>query len=88
MSDKSSLIPFPCDFSIKIIGVLTDSYRKDIRAIIQKHYPATQDCNIISKGSKKANYLAITATVYAKDKASLDALYKELTLYPGIKMVL
>ncbi|MDP1603219.1 MAG: DUF493 domain-containing protein [Legionella sp.] len=88
MTDKTTLINFPCDFTLKIIGVTSDSFVSDITAIVIKHYPETKLCNIVPKNSGQGNYTAITAIVHAHDKPSLDALYTELTQYPGIKMVL
>lgn len=88
MTDTPTLIEFPCDFSIKIIGLTSAHFIDDVTAIVQKHYPNTDTANIVHKNSDKGNYTAITATVLAHDKPSLDALYHELTQYPGMKMVL
>lgn len=88
MTDTPTLIEFPCDFSIKIIGLSSENFIKDVTAIVLKHYPNTLEANIIHKDSEKGNYTAITATVLAYDKPSLDALYHDLTHYPGMKMVL
>jgi uncharacterized protein len=87
-ADKSTLIEFPCDFTLKIIGVTSDNFISDITAIVLKHYPDTKLCNIAHKNSGQGNFTAITAIVYTRDQVSLDALYTELTQYPGIKMVL
>ncbi|WP_419418645.1 YbeD family protein [Legionella sp. D16C41] len=87
MTDKS-IIEFPCDFPIKIIGVNSLHFQEEITAIILKHFPNTDNAKIISKASENGNYLAITATVYPTCQQELDALYQELTQYPGIKMVL
>lgn len=88
MTDNPSLISFPCDFPIKIIGLKTDTFKAEISKIVCKHFPQTQAEQIICKDSQKGNYLAITATVHAVDQASLDKLYQELTQHPSIKMVL
>jgi putative lipoic acid-binding regulatory protein len=84
----TNIINFPCDFPIKIIGSHTSDFILDITAIILKHYPSTPNHQIIHKTSEQGNYTSITATIYCLDQTSLDALYQELTQYPGIKMVL
>lgn len=88
MNDKTTLMTFPCDFSVKIMGVNNATFLDDIRAIILKHYPLTEDHLITHKNSKQGNYLAITAIIHTVDQPSLDALYQELTKHPEVKMVL
>lgn len=88
MTDKNSLLEFPCNFPLKIIGTNTPDFLKDIIQIILKHFPETPDTGITYQESQQGNYLAITATIYVHDQPSLDALYQELTKHPDIKMVL
>lgn len=88
MSEEESLINFPCDFPIKIIGQNTDTFNKDIIEIVKKNYPDTLDENIKTKVSKDNKYVSISITVHAHDKASLDELYMQLTSHPEIRMVL
>ena len=38
--------------------------------------------------SAKGNYLAITCTVNATSQAQLDALYREMSSHPMVKVVL
>lgn len=88
MTDKESLLKFPCHFPIKIIGSKTASFAIEITEITRKHFPDTGDEAIVFQESQKGNYLSITVTVYVHDKQSLDNLYRELTSHPDIKMVL
>lgn len=87
-NDATTLINFPCDFPLKIIGSNSMDIIPSITAIILKHYPETPSSKIIHTESAKNNYIAITATIHAYDQITLDALYLELTQFPGIKMVL
>lgn len=88
MDDKTSLIDFPCNFPIKIIGKKTPAFADEIREITRKHFPDIKDTSIISQESQNGNYLSLTITPYVQDQESLDALYRELTKHPDIKMVL
>lgn len=87
MTDKP-IIEFPCDFPIKIIGTHSALFNQDITMIILKHFPNTESSKLVYRESERGNYTAITATVYPTCQQELDALYQELTKYPGIKMVL
>ncbi|MFC3907595.1 YbeD family protein [Legionella dresdenensis] len=88
MNDKTTYMEFPCNFPIKIIGIKTDTFVEDISALVRKYFPDTLNEAITFKDSDAGNYTSITATVLAHDQLTLDALYGELTKYPGIKMVL
>jgi putative lipoic acid-binding regulatory protein len=88
MTDDKSLMQFPCDFPIKIIGKNTALFLEEITMIIRQHFPQTPDIAIRNQSSQKNNYIAITATVLAHDQITLDALYQDLTNHPDIKMVL
>lgn len=79
---------FPCEFPIKIIGKATPNFFTEITEIIKKYFPDILETSISNHLSEKGNYQSITATVYALDQASLDALYKDLTQHPDIHMVL
>jgi uncharacterized protein len=88
MTDNESLIEFPCNFPIKIIGNNTAYFATEIIEITRKHFPNTPDEVIIMQESQHGNYLSLTITVYVHNKQTLDALYLELTKHPDIKMVL
>lgn len=84
----TSLIEFPCDFQIKIMGKNCSSFENDIKQLAYKHYPASGVRSIQSKLSSQGNYLAVRLVVYAQDQQTLDALYLDLTKHPDVKMVL
>lgn len=88
MTNDQSLMEFPCDFLIKIIGKNSSEFARDITSIIHSHFPKTPADLIQGKPSQQGNYLAISATIHALDQISIDALYLELTKHPDIKMVL
>lgn len=88
MTEKTSLMQFPCDFPLKIIGKNSDRFLTEINEIVRKHFTMEAEVHIQHSASKNSNYLAITATIRVYDQPSLDALYMELTKHPDIKMVL
>jgi hypothetical protein len=88
MKSDQSLMTFPCDFEIKIIGSNSDSFASEIISIARKHFSDIADTAIQNKPSEQGNYLAISIKLHVKDQATLDGLYMELTKHPDIKMVL
>ena len=87
-AEEKSLIEFPCQFPIKIIGNKTTDFFDQIVEITRRHFPETPDTAIRTKDSDQGHYLAITVTVLAKNQEGLDAFYQDLTKHPDIKMVL
>lgn len=88
MTDKETLLSFPCDFPIKIMGKATDAFLKDITRIVKRHYPEVEEASFRLQPSRGKNYLSVTVTVLATSQEGLDALYRELTAYPDVRMVL
>ena len=88
MTQKDSLLTFPCEFPIKVIGVNKDSYITDIITLTKKHFPTVTEAAFRSDVSQKNNYLSLTITLMVQDQTTLDALYQDLTAHPDTRMVL
>ncbi len=76
---KETLVEFPCDFPIKILGHNSDAFKTAVGDIVKKHFPEIQNVTEQTRASRDGSYLAITITVHAHSKAELDALYIDLT---------
>lgn len=87
-SDKTTLLEFPTPFPIKIMGEAQDGFAQAIVAIVVKHAPGFDPANTEMRPSKQGRYLGITCTITATSQAQLDALYRELSAHPLVKMVL
>jgi len=76
---KDSLIQFPCDFMVKVIGKASSTFEELIINIVLRHYPDTDLLKMTKRLSRDHNFITITVTVPAKNKTELDALYQELS---------
>jgi hypothetical protein len=85
---QPSLIEFPCEFPIKIMGARTDSFAQVVVEVVLRHAPDFDAASVEMRPSSKGNYLALTCTVRAVSREQLDALYRELTSHPMVKVVL
>lgn len=83
-----TLIDFPCDFPIKIMGAAREGFAQAICAVVLKHAPDFDAATMEMRPSKAGNYLSLTCTIRAVSQAQLDALYRELTSHPLVKVVL
>jgi putative lipoic acid-binding regulatory protein len=83
-----TLIEFPCDFPIKVMGLAQEGFVQAIADVVLKHAPDFDAATMEMRPSKAGNYLSLTCTVHATSKAQLDALYRALTSHPLVKVVL
>lgn len=87
MADDT-LIEFPCDFPLKVMGKAEEGFAQAIVEVVVRHAPDFDAGNMEMRPSKAGNYLSLTCTVRATSKAQLDALYRDLTAHPMVKIVL
>lgn len=85
---EESLIEFPCDFPIKVMGETDANFSAEIIKTIQK-LEATFDASKIEvKSSSGGKYTSLTCTCYVESKPQLDNIYRALTSHPLVKYVL
>ena len=83
-----SLIHYPCDFPIKIMGESTVDFFQIIVAIVLRHAPDFIPASVETRPSKAGKYTSLTCTINATSREQLDNLYLDLTSCPSVKMVL
>lgn len=104
MTESPSLIDYPCDFPIKIMGhadtlagqatasaehtLVQQSFPQVVLMILKRHAPDFDDTSMAIKISKKGTYLSLTCTIRAVSRTQLDALYQELCDHPSVVMAL
>jgi putative lipoic acid-binding regulatory protein len=90
MTDKPTgeLLTFPCNITIKVIGLASTAFEAEVLAIIKKHLPHLSQQAIQERPSKNNKYKALSITVHADSKAQLDLIYQDLTSSPFVLMAL
>jgi putative lipoic acid-binding regulatory protein len=88
MSDEETLLRFPTDFPIKIMGERRDDFAQTMVELVRRHAPDFQAETVEMRASSSGNYLSVTCVVRATSKVQLDALYREITAHPWVKMAL
>jgi putative lipoic acid-binding regulatory protein len=84
----ADLLQFPADFPIKIMGRRVDGFASAIAEVVLRHAPDFDASTIEMRHSAQGTYLGLTATIRATSRAQLDALYRELSSHPMVKVVL
>ncbi len=85
---QQSLLEFPTDFPIKIMGRSVDGFAQAILDVVLVHAPDFDAASMEMRASSGGNYLALTCTIRATSREQLDALYRDLTGHPMVKVVL
>lgn len=88
MNETESLLEFPCDFPIKVMGAARDDFAQAVIAVVRAHAPDFDADAAETRASGKGNYLAVTCIVRATSREQLDNLYSDLSSHPYVKIVL
>lgn len=83
-----SLLTFPCEFPLKVMGRREDGFAQIVSEIVMRHAGDFRPETIEMRSSKNARYLSLTVVITARSREQLDALYSELSKHPMVMMVL
>jgi uncharacterized protein len=86
--DSHSLITYPSEFPIKVMGARVDGFVDAVVAVARRFDPALDESRVELRPSSAGNYLGVTLMVTATSRQQLDALYQALTSHPMVKVVL
>ena len=87
-AEKESLIDFPCDFPIKVMGKSHPEFQDTIVTVIREFDGEFDVTRVETRPSSGGNYTGLTCTVRAQNRAHLDDIYRALTGHPMVKVVL
>ena len=85
---EGSLLDFPCDFPIKVMGRKAPGFAQSVTEIVRRHAPDFDPATVEMRPSRQGRYLSVTCVLRATSREQLDALYQELCDHPAVVMVL
>ncbi|NBX56390.1 MAG: DUF493 family protein [Betaproteobacteria bacterium] len=85
---EDSLIEYPCDFPIKVMGLKVDGYLEAMAYVVKQFDPNWTPDKLETRESAGGKYLGLTFTVRATSREQLDELYRTLSSHPMSKVVL
>jgi putative lipoic acid-binding regulatory protein len=85
---EQSLIEYPSDFPIKVMGPTHIDFASTIALLVLDFDATFHAGKMESRPSGKGNYTGLTVTVRAVSREQLDALYQALTDHPMVKIVM
>ena len=87
-SGEETLLEFPCAFPLKVMGLAGEELAQAVLDVVLRHAPDFDGATMEMRASSSGKYLSLTCTIQATSKAQLDALYRELSSHPLVKVVL
>lgn len=86
--NEDSVLRFPCEFPIKMMGRQTAEFHSIVRSLVEKHAGPLDDERIQTAESRNGRFVSITVTVRAESQQQLDAIYREVTAHEDVLMAL
>jgi hypothetical protein len=85
---RESLIEYPGPFPIKVMGANVPGFEDSMVELALRHDPSYDRRTLEVRASRGGRWLGLTLTVTATSREQLDALYRDFTGHPLVKVVL
>ena len=85
---EDSVIEFPCEFPIKMMGRDTPEFRETMRTIVEKHVGELDDSRVQAAVSRNGSFVSVTVTITATSQQQLDNIYREVSARDDVLMAL
>lgn len=85
---EESLIEYPCDFPIKVMGKAHEGFEAAMVQVVRGFDPAFDPARIERRPSARGNYVGLTLTVHVTSREQLDAIYRALHGHEMVSVVL
>lgn len=82
------LLEFPVVFPMKVMGQRVDGFAQQIADVVLRHVPGFDPATIELRVSSKGAYLSVTVNPLIENRDQLEALYRELSEHPLVRIVL
>ena len=86
--ERTTLLEFPCDFPVKIMGESKEGFADAMLELVLRHAPDFVAASMEMKTSSSGKYISLTCTITAVSQAQLDDLYREISSHPLVSMAL
>jgi len=88
VAELDSIIEYPLDFPIKIMGLNKPAFSPAMLALVREHAPDFDAASLETRPSREGKYISLTVTIRATSRTQLDGLYQALSDHPMVSMAL
>ena len=86
--ERETLIDFPSEFPIKIMGPATDAFIAEIKQAVAGVLGELPESAWSRRESGKGNFVSLQVTFTATSRQQIDDVYRAVTAHPDVKMCL
>jgi putative lipoic acid-binding regulatory protein len=88
VDEPTSLLQFPTEYPIKVVGRPSDEFRARVHAIMLRHVPLVEADQVTERLSENANFVSISYMIRAESREQIVALATELKACEGVLMII
>ena len=88
VDEPTSLLQFPTDYPIKVVGRPSDEFRARVHAVMLRHAPTLDTDQVTERLSENGNFLSISYMIRAESREQIVALATELKALEGVLMII
>jgi uncharacterized protein len=82
------LLEFPTVFPLKVMGLRVDHFAQEISKVVSTHIFDFDPGTIEMRASSKGTYLSVTLMLRVESRDQLEAVYRDVSAHPLVKIVL
>ena len=87
-TETASLLQFPTDYPIKVVGRPSDEFRARVHAVMLRHAPTLDPDQVTERLSENGNFLSISYMIRAESREQIVALVTDLKVAEGVLMII
>ena len=88
VDETASLLQFPTDYPIKVVGRPSDEFRARVHAVMLRHAPTLDPDQVTERLSENGNFLSISYMIRAESREQIVALATDLKAAEGVLMII
>jgi putative lipoic acid-binding regulatory protein len=85
---EGGLLEFPCEISIKAMGLACDEFELLVVELVRQHAPQLGENAVSSRLSSGGKYVSVSVRVQAQSREQMDAIYQALSDHQQVLMAL
>jgi uncharacterized protein len=86
--DQPSLLQYPTDYPIKVVGRPSHEFRARVHAIMLRHAPKLDTDRMSERLSENGNFLSISYVIVAESNEHVIALVNDLKATEGVLTII
>ena len=87
-TEPASLLQFPTDYPIKVVGRPSDEFRARVHAVMLRYAPTLDPDQVTERLSENGNFLSISYMIRAESREQIVALVTDLKAAEGVLMII